>query len=50
MSEDEIETLINYLDSLGPSDMRDGTYDVRLTNSELEFIIESINVAPVQES
>jgi len=44
LSKDEIETLVNYLDSLGPSDMRDGTYDVRLTKSELEYIVESINI------
>lgn len=42
MTEEEIDTLVNYLDSLGPSDMRDGTYDVRLTNSELELIVETL--------
>lgn len=44
MTDTEIETLINYLDSLGPSDMRDGTYDVRLTETELEYIIERLNI------
>ena len=44
MSEDEIELMINYLDSLGPADMHDGTYDVKLTHTELEYIIESISL------
>lgn len=42
MNKEELNTFVNYLDSLGPADMRDGTYDVRLTHGELEFIIEAV--------
>lgn len=45
MSQEEIDTFINYLDSLGPADMRDGTYDVRLTHAELEYIIDAVELS-----
>ena len=44
MSKEEIDNLVNYLDSIGPADMVDGTYEVKLTKSELEYIVESINI------
>lgn len=44
MSDEEIETLATYLADLGPSDMRDGAYEVNLTKSELEYILESIEL------
>lgn len=42
MTIDEIDALINYLDRLGPGDMRDGTYTVQLTHTELQFITEAL--------
>lgn len=42
MTKEEYSTLVNYLDSLGPSDMRAGTYDVQLTHIELEGIVSAL--------
>lgn len=44
MTQEEIDTLVSYLENLTISDMRDGHYDISLSRNEVEYIIESINL------